>query len=268
MTITVLTAALAIASGCAIGSILALIGGGGSILAVPLLVYLVGVTSPHVAIGTAAIAVALNAALGLAVHAQRGTVFWRCGLIFAAAGVVGAAAGAGLGKTVDGRRLLALFGLLMIVIGINMVRPLIKAAASAGSLPDMPARTLTLRLLLIGLAAGLLAGFFGIGGGFLIVPGLMFAAGMPIVNAIGTSLLGVTAFGLTTTVSYAASGLVDWPLAALVVLGGALGSQLGSRANAALGQDLKMLTRLFAGLVIVVGLAVVAKGLPHLMGRM
>ena len=264
MTITVLSAALAIASGCAIGTILALIGGGGSILAVPLLVYVVGVPEPHVAIGTAAIAVALNAALGLGVHAQRGTVLWRCGLIFAASGIVGSAMGAALGKSIDGRRLLALFGLLMIGVGINMVRPLIKPAAAARTPETIPASELTARLLAAGLAVGLLAGFFGIGGGFLIVPGLMVAAGMPILNAIGTSLVGVTAFGLTTTASYAASGLVDWPLAALVVLGGLAGSQIGSRANALLGQDLKTLTQLFAGLIIAVGAAVVAKGLPAL----
>lgn len=266
MSMTVLTAALAAASGCAIGTILALIGGGGSILAVPLLVYVVGVANPHVAIGTAAIAVALNAALGLAVHARRGTVLWRCGLIFAASGVVGSAAGAAMGKSVDGRRLLALFGLLMIGVGINMVRPLVKPAAAAFTPETMPATTLTARLLAVGLAVGLLAGFFGIGGGFLIVPGLMFAAGMPIVNAIGTSLVGVTAFGLTTTASYAASGLVDWPIAALVVLGGLAGSQIGSRTNAALGKDLNTLTQLFAGLIIAVGAAVVAKGLPALLG--
>jgi uncharacterized protein len=266
MTITALTAILAAASGCAIGTILALIGGGGSILAVPLLVYLVGVGEPHVAIGTAAIAVALNAALGLGVHAQRGTVLWRCGLIFAASGSAGSAIGAAIGKSVDGRRLLALFGVLMIGVGLNMLHPLLKPAAAPRTPEQIPALELTLRLLAVGFGVGLLAGFFGIGGGFLIVPGLMFAAGMPIATAIGTSLVGVTAFGLTTAASYAVSGLVDWPLATILVLGGLAGSQFGARLNSKLGRDIKTLTQVFAGLIMVVGAAVVVKGLPALIG--
>ena len=267
MTLTAATGLLAVLSGSLVGAILALIGGGGSILAVPLLVYVVGVASPHVAIGTAAISVGLNAALGLSVHAKRGTVLWRCGLIFAASGIAGSALGAALGKSVDGRRLLALFGLLMVGVGLNMLRPVIKPPASTEAMASFGMRAQTSRLLVVGFAVGLAAGFFGIGGGFLIVPGLMLAAGMPISNAIGTSLIGVTAFGLTTAASYAASGLIDWTLAALVVVGGWLGSQIGARINASLGKDLKTLTRLFAGVIIAVGAFVVAKGLPYLFGH-
>jgi uncharacterized membrane protein YfcA len=82
MTIGLLAAALSVASGAFVGLTLGLIGGGGSVLAVPLLVYLVGVPSPHLAIGTAAIAVALNAAFGLAAHARLGTVKWPCAIVF------------------------------------------------------------------------------------------------------------------------------------------------------------------------------------------
>ena len=89
MAIGALPALLAVGSGGLIGLVLGLVGGGGSILAVPLLVYVVGVPSPHVAIGTAAFAVAVNAALGLAAHARLGTVKWRCALVFAAAGIAG-----------------------------------------------------------------------------------------------------------------------------------------------------------------------------------
>src|SRR5688572_11531620 len=97
----------ALGSGAAIGLILGLVGGGGSIVAVPLLVYGVGVRSPHLAIGTAAVAVALNALTGLAGHARAGTVKWPCALVFAATGALGAALGAEAGKAVDGERLLA-----------------------------------------------------------------------------------------------------------------------------------------------------------------
>jgi uncharacterized membrane protein YfcA len=107
----------AIASGSIVGFVLGLVGGGGSILAVPLLVYVVGVPSPHIAIGTSAIAVALSAAANLAGHTRARTVKWPCAFTFAIAGMIGAAAGAQLGKMVDGMRLLALFGGLMIVVG-------------------------------------------------------------------------------------------------------------------------------------------------------
>ena len=106
-----LAAAIALASGGLIGLVLGLIGGGGSILAVPLLVYAVGVPSAHVAIGTAAFAVALNAATSLGLHAWRTSIRWPCALVFSAAGVGGALAGAAFGKSVDGQKLLALFGL-------------------------------------------------------------------------------------------------------------------------------------------------------------
>ncbi len=107
---------LGLASGALVGFSLGLVGGGGSILAVPLMVYVVGVPEPHVAIGTSAIAVAANAAINLSNHARGGTVVWSCALTFAAAGIVGAFAGSILGKMMDGQKLLALFALLMLVI--------------------------------------------------------------------------------------------------------------------------------------------------------
>ena len=109
-------AALGLASGALVGFSLGLVGGGGSILAVPLMVYVVGVPDAHVAIGTSAIAVAANAAVNLSNHARGGTVRWSCALTFAAAGIVGAFVGSIFGKMLDGQKLLALFALLMLVI--------------------------------------------------------------------------------------------------------------------------------------------------------
>src|SRR3974390_791139 len=114
--------ALGLASGALVGFSLGLIGGGGSILAVPLMVYLVGVPDAHVAIGTSAVAVGANAAANLMPHTRRGTVSWRCAGVFAVAGVVGAVAGSSLGKWMDGQRLLALFALLMVVVGATMLK--------------------------------------------------------------------------------------------------------------------------------------------------
>jgi uncharacterized protein len=112
---------LGLASGALVGFSLGLVGGGGSILAVPLMVYVVGVPEPHVAIGTSAIAVAANAAVNLSNHARGGTVVWSCALTFAAAGIIGAFCGSILGKMLDGERLLALFALVMLVIAMLML---------------------------------------------------------------------------------------------------------------------------------------------------
>jgi hypothetical protein len=115
--------ALGAASGVLVGFVLALVGGGGSILAVPLMVYLVGVPSPHVAIGTSAFAVAVNAATGLANHARAGTVKWSCAAMFAAAGVAGAFAGSSAGKAFDGEGLLFLFAIVMVAGGDGRWQP-------------------------------------------------------------------------------------------------------------------------------------------------
>ena len=240
-------------AGAVIGLVLGLVGGGGSILAVPLLVYGVGVQSTHAAIGTAAVAVAANAATGLLGHAREGTVKWPCAIVFALSGVLGAAVGAEFGKAMDGARLLTLFGILMIGVGLSMLRPRRAAEAPDVRLSRATASTLLPRLVPIGFGVGLAAGFFGIGGGFLIVPGLMAATAMPLRNAVGTSLVVVTALGTTTATSYALSGLVDWRLVALMILGGIAGTALGLALGRRMATHKQFLERVF-------GLAVVAVG--------
>jgi uncharacterized protein len=257
-------AAIIAASGSAVGLALGLLGGGGSILAVPLLVYIAGVSSPHVAIGTAAIAVAINAALSLAAHARSGTVKWPCAIVFALTGVIGTYAGTVLGKAMDGKSLLALFGMLMIAAGLNMLRGQPPSDSNV-RLTSETAAYLLPRLIPIGLGVGVLAGFFGIGGGFLIVPGLILATGMTPRNAIATSLVAVTAFGLTTAGSYAMSGLIDWNLAALFIAGGLVGGFAGVALNSALRNHQTTLARTFAAAVICIGGAVTVRGWPDLM---
>ena len=250
-----------LASGGVIGLILGLVGGGGSILAVPLLVYVGGVRSPHAAIGTAAVAVSANALASLIGHALAGRVKWRCAGVFAVAGVIGAALGAELGKPFDGKRLLVLFGLLMLGVGVSMLRKWRGAEAPDVRLTRDSAATLLPRLVPIGLGVGLAAGFFGIGGGFLIVPGLILATAMPLPFAIGTSLVVVSALGLTTATSYAVSGLVDWRVTALLVAGGIVGTVAGIALGRALGTSRGLLERAFAAVVIAVGGYVVASSL-------
>jgi len=256
-----LSSALALASGSAIGLTLGLIGGGGSILAVPLLVYAVGVPSAHVAIGTAAFAVAVNAAASLGIHARRTAIRWPCALVFSAAGVGGAFAGAAVGKAVDGEKLLALFGLVMIVVGALMLRPRPKGGSQSAWLTRANAARLLPRLIGLGAAVGMLSGFFGIGGGFLIVPGLILATDMDLQDATSSSLVAVTAFGIASASSYAWSGLVDWQVAGLLVAGGVLGAFAGTKANTLLARRKGALTQVFAWFVIVAGLYVGGKGL-------
>lgn len=248
----------ALVSGGVIGLILGLVGGGGSILAVPLLIYIIGVGSPHVAIGTAAVAVTVNALASLVGHARAGRVKWRCASVFAVSGMIGAALGAELGKAFDGKRLLVLFGLLMIGVGLSMLRKRCTAEAPDVRLTRHSAATLLPRLVPVGLGVGLAAGFFGIGGGFLIVPGLILATAMPLPFAIGTSLVVVSALGLTTATSYALSGLVDWRVTALLVSGGIVGTIGGIMLSKVLGTRKGLLERGFSAVVIAIGAYITA----------
>lgn len=256
---------LATASGGLVGFVLGLVGGGGSIIAVPLLLYLVGAGSTHLAIGTSAMAVSLSALANLVSHARLGTVKWPCAAVFSAAGIAGAIAGSSLAIRMPGEQLLALFGLLMVVVGTVMF---LKKDAEGN--PDVRLSFQTVRqllplLLVIGFGVGALSGFFGIGGGFLIVPGLMLATGMPLANAIGTSLVAVAAFGATTASNYALSGLVDWRIAGFFIAGGVLGGIAGSLAGSRLGKARGRLATIFAIFVIVTGLYIVWKGIQPLL---
>ncbi len=248
MTLSLIQYLLGMGSGAVVGFVLGLVGGGGSILAVPLMVYLVGVRSPHLAIGTSALAVAANAATGLVNHARAGHVKWRCAGVFALSGILGAGLGSSLGKAFDGQKLLFLFALLMIAVGILMLR---RKASSKESNVRL-GRENAGKLAGYGLGAGAFSGFFGIGGGFLIVPGLIAATGMSMINAVGSSLVGVTAFGLTTAINYAISGLVDWALALAFILGGFFGSVFGTRLAKHLTKSKDRLTLVFAVLIFLV----------------
>ncbi len=239
---------LALLSGGAVGLVLALIGGGGSILATPALLYVVGVADAHAAIGTSALAVSVNAFANLINHARRGNVHWPAASVFALAGIVGAAIGAAIGKATDANVLLPLFALLMIVVGVFMLRPRPQTPA-----PDVHVtRPMALRLAATGAGVGMVSGFFGIGGGFLIVPGLILSSGMGMLTAVGSSLLSVGAQGAATAASYALDGLVDWRIAGLFIAGGLGGGVIGAAFATQLAAQRGALQRVFAGIVFLV----------------
>jgi uncharacterized membrane protein YfcA len=158
---------------------------------------------------------------------------------------------------VDGPKLIGLFALLMLIIaGVMFAR-----RAATGD-PNVRLNRENLpKLLLGGLAVGALSGFFGIGGGFLIVPGLMLAAGMPMMNAIGSSLVAVAAFGATAAVNYAVSGLVDWRLLFMLLAGGAAGGLLGTRLSHKVGLEGSTLQNVFATVIVIVGLYMLSRTL-------
>ena len=241
-------------SGALVGFVLGLVGGGGSILATPLLLYVVGIGNPHVAIGTGAVAVSMSAALNMANYWRHHWVRWRPAIVFSAVGSVGALVGSSIGKAIDGTQLVTLFGMLMLAVGLLMLRPRTRSDEV-----ETPRRPWVLPAL--ALIAGSASGFFGIGGGFLIVPALLFATGMPVIEAIGTSLVAVTAFGLSTSLNYAISGLVEWGLALQFIIGSIAGGLGGAALAARLSHHKRALNITLAAIILAAAVYVIWHGL-------
>ena len=251
---------LAVLSGGVVALLLTVFGGGGSVLAVPLLLYVVGVQDPHMAIGASAAGVALNALTALAGQARAGRVRWPCALLFAGTGSVGAFAGSSVAKAIDGHALLIFFALAMGLVAVAMLRP----NAPVGSEAVRLNRAMAPRVAVSGAGVGAAAGFFGIGGGFLIVPGLMGSAGMTLALAQASSLVSVAAFGAATAANYALSGLIDWPIVAAMAAGGGVGTLAGLPVARRLGANAVLGRRLFAGLILVVAVYVAIKAVTAL----
>jgi uncharacterized membrane protein YfcA len=255
MELTPLQYLLSAAAGLVVGFSLGLVGGGGSILAVPLLLYMVGLEkapdAAHIAVGTTALAVGLNAYINSLIHLKKRNVDLKTGAVFAAAGLAGSAAGAYLGHITPGTRLLALFAVFMIAVGASMALPT-KTHRNA------PRRS-TPKTAAAGILVGFLSGYFGIGGGFLIVPTLMYVAGLEISKAVGTSLISVGTFGLATGLIYALYGKTLVAIAALYLIGGVAGGYLG--AALALKTPRDTLKKIYSALIIAVGIYILYKSL-------
>lgn len=244
-------------SGGVVALLLTVFGGGGSVLAVPLLLYVVGVRDPHVAIGVSAAGVSLNALTALAGQARAGRVRWPCATVFAVTGAAAAWVGSSAAKAIDGRHLLLAFAVAMAMVGLAML----SSRKGDGDPGVRLNRDMAPRVAASGAGVGVAAGFFGIGGGFLIVPGLMWATGMTLAAAQATSLLSVAAFGASTAVNYSLSGLVDWTMVGAMTVGGAAGTVAGLPLASRLGADAALGRRLFAGLILVVAAYVAVKAI-------
>lgn len=260
MTLEPIQYALGAFSGGLVGLALGLFGGGGSILAVPLMAYVVGVSNPHLAIGTSAFAVAANALANLIGHARLGHVKWRCASIYSLAGIAGAYLGSTIGKLMDGQHLLLAFAFLMLLVGALML----KGRAVQGDPGAHCSRENAHKVIAFGGLTGVLSGFFGIGGGFLIVPGLMASTGMPILFAVGSSLVAVTAFGLTTAANYAVSGLIDWTLAGVFIVGGVVGGTIGAAVATRLAARKGALNTMFAFMIFIVAGYMIYRGVTEI----
>ncbi len=239
--------ALSAVSGLLVGFSLGLIGGGGSILAIPLLIYFVGFDHPHLAIGTTALAVGITAYINVIPHFLDKHVYLKEGAVFSLPGIVGALIGSDLGLLTPGKKLLFIFAILMLVIAAYMLR---RKCVNVAAEPNIKGSML--KVAGMGFLVGLMSGYFGIGGGFLIVPGLIISGGLNIIEAVGTSLIAVGTFGVTTAARYAISGEVNVLVAALYVVGGILGGWGGAKLAGRMPK--RRLTQVFAVIIIVVAL--------------
>lgn len=238
------TSLLAIISGIVVGMVLGLTGGGGSVLAVPLLIYVVGIKDPHTAIGTAALCVGVTALISLIGHKKHGHLRLKEGFIFAMPGLVGTVIGAELGLLTPSRHLLMFFAIFMAMMGIRMYLQKSEKIHIHQDRIFLQKH----RLIPISFLVGIAAGYFGIGGGFLVVPALT-SLGLNITDAIGTSLLPVGAFGLATASRYFIADQIVWIMAAFFVGGGVLGGLTGAKFAARI--DKSILHKIFGMMLVI-----------------
>ncbi|GAA1696493.1 sulfite exporter TauE/SafE family protein [Nonomuraea maheshkhaliensis] len=245
---------LTLTAAALIGVALGLFGGGGSILAVPVLVYLAGVPTKQ-AIAMSLLVVAVTSAVSAIGHARAGRIRWRTGLIFGAAGMAGAYGGGLLGPHLPETLLMAAFAAMMLATAIAMIRH--RRTPSAGPAHhELP----VLHVIAEGVAVGLVTGLVGAGGGFLVVPALVLLGGLPMGVAVGTSLLVIAMKSLAGLAGYLHSVPLDWslalPVTAAAVAGGLAGGSLAGRINA------DRLRKAFGWFVLVMGAFVLIQQAP------
>ena len=253
-------AILSLVFGGLIGFSLGLLGGGGSILTVPILVYVIR-QDVHAATGTSLTIVGASALLGTLAHSRSGNVRMKSGLIFGLMSMIGAIPGVWLNRLVAGKVILTLFGLLMIAVAIsmlhkNVVHPEPKAAA-------IPCEAYTpkdwFRLLLMGLGVGVLTGFFGVGGGFLIVPALVLVGNFPTHQAVGTSLLVIAMASVSGFLGHLSFGAVDLAIAGLFILGSLPGVLSGTTLAGKMPE--RKLAKAFGWFIILLALYLIYENL-------
>jgi uncharacterized membrane protein YfcA len=218
--------ALTVTLSVLVGVTLGLLGGGGSILMVPLLAYVAGLDAKH-AIATSLLVVGVTSAVGAVSHARAGRVRWRTGVAFGVAGMVGAYGGGLLSGFVPGSLLLVMFAAVMVTAAIAMLR-----GRSGPDCADPIRRMVVAKVATEGLAVGFVTGLVGAGGGFLVVPALALLAGLPMAAAVGTSLVVIATNSFAGLAGHLTGGQIDWRLAGMVTVAAVAGALLGARLTA------------------------------------
>lgn len=234
-----------------IGGVLGLLGGGGGILTVPVLVYVVGV-EPKPAIAMSLLLVGVTSSFGAALQARTAQVRWKLGGILGLVSMASAFVGGRLAELVPERVLLGGLGTVMILTALAML----KGRSESGPSPSLGFG----RVLLIGVAVGMVSGLVGAGGGFLIVPALTLLGGFAMREAIGTSLVVISLQAFAGFAGHASHVALDWQLVAILTSAATLGllasTLLGKRLSA------ETLRRAFALVVLATGLFVIGRQLP------
>jgi uncharacterized membrane protein YfcA len=242
-----LTVALAVFVGVSLG----LLGGGGSILTVPLLAYVGGLDAKH-AITTSLLVVGVTSAVGAITHMRAGRVRWHVAVSFGAAAMAGAYGGGLLGRFIPGTVLLIALAVIMIAAAVAMLRG---RENTTGSGHDGPLRLV--RMALLGVAVGAMSGLVGAGGGFLLVPALALLAGLPMPTAVATSLVVIAMQSFAGLAGRLASEQIDWRMAAMITAAAVLGAVIGGRLTAMVDPD--ALRKLFGWFVLLMASVILAQ---------
>jgi uncharacterized membrane protein YfcA len=245
--------AAAVALAVVVGLTLGLLGGGGSLLMVPLLAYVAGMPTTE-AIAASLVVVGATSAVSVIGHARAGRVHWRTGLLFGATGMAGALAGGLISGHLPGQLLMSGFAALMVITAVAMLR------GRRGVASSEPVRPSPGRVLLIGAGVGLVTGLLGAGGGFLIVPALTLLAGLPIAAAVGTSLLVIAMNSAAGLAGHLMAVPIDWGLTGAVTAAAVLGSLVGARLLARVSAE--KLRRSFGWFVLAMGAFVLIQQAP------
>ena len=243
-----------VALAAVIGISLGLLGGGGSILAVPLLVYVADLPAKE-AIATSLLVVGATSAIAVLPHARVGRVRWRTGLVFGLAGMAGAYGGGRLAAYIPAGILLTAFGLMMLATAAAMIHG--RRTTERKPVPhELPVR----RVIADGIVVGLVTGLVGAGGGFLVVPALALLGGLPMPVAVGTSLVVIAMKSFAGFAGYLSAVHIHWGLAAMVTAAAILGSLAGGKLAGHIREDL--LRKSFGWFVVAMGIFVLAQQLP------
>lgn len=244
----------AVAIGLGVGLVLGGFGGGGSVLTVPALVFLLG-ERPHNAATASLVIVGISAMIGLLARARSGQVRWVAGAGFGAVGTSTAVGGTMLSRNLDPQVLLLAFAALILLAALSLLRRTTEApAAHLATELTPPARftpsTRRAMIVAIGAVTGLATGLFGVGGGFLVVPALVVALGWPMQSAIATSLLVIVINSIASLSARVATESFNWrviiPVTVAAVIGTLLGKAVADRTSS------RSLSRAFAALLVAV----------------